>query len=187
MTINQTVKLVAHCKRYEADAASLGEGENVTLDLELKEMDLCRFLFKFMPSIFQLGAYKVAYSDINGKPNYAFYKDEDVYVVVNPQQFISELINGYERLRVSARLQNIFDVEENYWAAEANDSEEPVDEFDVDEDKLVKDPEQEVLHEQVDQMDDSMEEVNEQGINVMQLQNGKWVDPVLLINREDLQ
>lgn len=185
MTITRTVKMAVNCKKYEVNAPSLSEGESITLDLELKEADLGKFLFKFAPNMFQLGGYKVAYSNLNGKPNYAFYKNRDVYIVVNPQQFISELINGYESLRISAHVLNLLDIENTYWAADSDESDEPVDEFDIDEDKLADIPKQEVLHEQADQMDDSMEEIDER--NMYMRENGQWVDPVLLMNRRDLQ
>lgn len=124
------IEISVDCKRYIKGSSTISEGESVSISLELEEKNIVCFLFKYTDNSFDLGNYKVSTTHIDNKPLILFKDTTEVYIVTNPNKFLSDLLEAYERIRFSKRLNNLFDLENAYWVADSDKSDKVIDEFD---------------------------------------------------------
>lgn len=129
MKINMTFKVQAICKVYSKSDDTKVQ-DNKTLDIEMDSHMAANFLFKFTPYAFEMGEFKVLlnHDGYNNLIGISFHKDDDLYIVANRNQFLAEVLEGYERINIMERLSNI--VEYSAFSSSAPDNDEILDEFD---------------------------------------------------------
>ena len=131
MKINMTFNVSAICKVYsksDTDKAA----DNKTLNIDMDAHTAINFLFKFAPYGFNMGEFKVliVHDGYNNLQGISFHRDDDLYIVTNVNQFLSDILEGYERIIMMERLSNI--VETSSFSSSTPDSGEVLDEFDDD-------------------------------------------------------
>lgn len=129
MKINMTFKAKAICKVYDKSDNTKGP-DNRTLDIEMDAHTAANFLFKFTPYAFEMGEYKVLinHDGLNNIKGISFHKDDDLIIVANQNQFLSEVLEGYERITVIERLSSM--MEFSAFSSSNEDNDEVLDEFD---------------------------------------------------------
>lgn len=127
MQINSTFKVTFNVNKYPKQDPSINtEGritdkmEKMELEFELDEKMAGNFLFKFSPSMFELGDYKVGirFDQFFKMINIILTKDDDVYIVTNMVELLSKIHEGYFRIISMQKLNDImefdFNLQEDY-------------------------------------------------------------------------
>ena len=127
MQINSTFKVTFNVNKYPKQDPSINtEGritdkmEKLELEFELDEKMAGNFLFKFSPSMFELGDYKVGirFDHFFKMINIILTKDDDVYIVTNMVELLSKIHEGYFRIISMQKLNDImefdFNLQEDY-------------------------------------------------------------------------
>lgn len=99
--------IVARCKKFNKNF----ESDPVTEDITLKfnQLTAASILFKFGPDAFALEDYKVLLK-YNNKHNLAcitLHKDDYMYIISNHNQVLNDIHDGYIRLIVMDKLNDI--------------------------------------------------------------------------------
>jgi hypothetical protein len=122
MKINQTFKVTFNTNKYpKQDASVVQEGtiqdkvEKIDLEFELDEKMAGNFLFKFSPAMFKIEDYNVGirFDQFFKMKNIILTKDDDVYIVTNMVQLLSQIHEGYFRIISMQKLNDIMEFDFN--------------------------------------------------------------------------
>lgn len=88
--------------------------DNTIINLKLSKHDASTILFKFTPCKFEMAGYRwlLTVDHLSGKMEQILLYDPEKdcsYVVVNRVQFLSEVLEGYERITLMERISSIVD------------------------------------------------------------------------------
>ena len=126
MEFNTTFSIVARCKKFNKSEA----GEPITEDIVLmfNEVAAASILFKFGPDAFAFGQYKVLlkYNEKHNLTCITLHKDDDMYIISNHNQVLNDIHDGYIRLKVMDKLNDIMSFD---FKAALDIIDPPVDEF----------------------------------------------------------
>jgi len=127
MQINSTFKVIFKVNKFpKGDASIVQEGtiqdkiEKLELEFDLDEKMAGNFLFKFSPSMFEMGEYKVGirFDQFFKMINIILTKDDNVYIVTNMVELLSKIHEGYFRIISMQKLNDImefdFNLQEDY-------------------------------------------------------------------------
>ena len=92
------------------------------------EVTAASILFKFGPDAFALGQYKVLlkYNEKHNLTCITLHKDDDMYIISNHNQVLNDIHDGYIRLKVMDKLNDIMSFD---FKAALDIMDPPVDEF----------------------------------------------------------
>lgn len=122
MKINQTFKVTFNTNKYpKQDTSIVQEGtiqdkvEKIDLEFELDEKMAGNFLFKFSPAMFKIEDYNVGirFDQFFKMKNIILTKDDDVYIVTNMVQLLSQIHEGYFRIISMQKLNDIMEFDFN--------------------------------------------------------------------------
>jgi hypothetical protein len=82
---------------------------NITLNMNLT--DASNFIFRFKSPVFSVDTYKVLlkYDSMGNCKEIILIKDDKIYIVLNKEQLISDITEGYFRIRMTDKIVNILD------------------------------------------------------------------------------
>lgn len=132
MKLNMTFTVTVETRRFSKDKENDG-GENIDLELTMNTMEASMFLFKICKNVFEYKDYKVfiMIDQTTGEAkSVSFLTEEYQYVVRATTKFYSEVLTGYEKIRLLEKLSAVAEYAE--FQSSAPDSEEILDEFDDD-------------------------------------------------------
>jgi hypothetical protein len=127
MKINSTFKVTFKVDKYlKTDPNIIQEGilkdkvEKLELEFELDNKTAGNFLFRFCPSVFNLNDYNVCirYDKSFNLKNIILTKDNNIYIVTNTLELLSDIHEGYFRILTMNKINDImefdFNLEEDY-------------------------------------------------------------------------
>ena len=108
MQFNFGFNVTASCNVYN-ESTELIDKTTIILDLDLNSAS--NFIFKFRQNRFEVNEYiaNFKYNEKNEIIAIVLFKEDKVYVVTNPHQLLSEITEGYFRVRTMQKLCNIID------------------------------------------------------------------------------
>lgn len=111
MNFNMTFTVTARCDKFTKGDNTSEKIDTVDLNIPMDKDKSMNFLFRFMPSSFDLDDYKVLlkFDNYNKLNAVILIDDEFLYVVKNFNQFINDIIEGYNRTRVTEKIVSILD------------------------------------------------------------------------------
>lgn len=130
MKLNMTFTITVETKRF-ANGEDNDAGENIDLDLTLNTLESGLFLFKISKNIFQYQDYKVLImtDNVTGEAkSVSFLTDDYTYIVKSKNKFYSDILTGYEKIRLLEKLSAISEYAE--FQSSAPSDNEILDEFD---------------------------------------------------------
>ena len=135
MKLDMTFTVTVSVRRYELDNLpdedGLFYGENTDLDLTMNTLEAGCFLFKTAKNIFKYRNYKVLMVAKNSGEigGISFEDGKYTYVVRSLELFISEVLAGYEKIRLLEKMAAIAEYAE--FTSSAPNDDKVIDEFDL--------------------------------------------------------
>ena len=128
MKIDMSFKVTALCKVYNTTQETDVDNMELTLELDVKQA--MNFLFKFTPNTFDYQQFKVhlSHDDHHVLTVISFRVKNNLYIVTNKDKFLSEVLEGYERIRMMEKLSSI--IEFSGFTSSTPDSDEVLEEED---------------------------------------------------------
>lgn len=129
MKFDTSFTVNAICNIFDEDNQNIEE-KGAKIDLKISKEQASNFLFRFAPPVFMVEDYKVVlrFDNMNCLKAIVLMKNDKLYVIINTNQVISDIMEGYIRLRTSDKILSImeFDFETALY-----DDNGVVDEFDL--------------------------------------------------------
>ena len=133
MKMNFVFSVIARCKKFETgvDITPNTPSEKVDVELHFDMEKAMRFLFRFLEPGLMIDDYKVILkNNMTGKFEYiALFKDEYTYIVLNENQVINDVIQGYNYLVAMNKVTDILDFDFNAALEFQQNNDEVEDEF----------------------------------------------------------
>lgn len=114
MTLNTSFTVIARCLKFQkteyGHAKNLGDSkEDIELVFDIEKA--LRFLIRFYDNGMIIDGYKVLFSKEPGrrKTTIYLYKNEYVYIVVNDNQLVNDILRGYNYLITMDKVIDIMD------------------------------------------------------------------------------
>ena len=130
MRLNMSFNVTVETKRFKTGETE-DAGENVDLEFVMTALDAGLFLFKVSKNVFEYSGYKVyiATDNLSGEiKGIAFNNDEYSYVVRSKNKFMSDILDGYEKIRLLEKMAGIAEYAQSQLSAP--DEDDILDEFD---------------------------------------------------------
>lgn len=130
MKFDIAFEAVAICKKYDADIN--GETESLctcNYTIVFDKNLAARFLLRLGPSVFELNNSKKTkvifkYDAMNNLIGLCFKEDDYLYIVMNVNQFFSEILEGFTRIRTCEKLMSVMELDSTL------NTEEIIEDFD---------------------------------------------------------
>ena len=129
MKFEMTFSTIARCSVYNVDSGDfVGK---VDINLILREEDCTSFLFRFATPIFKIGDFNVIlrFDSLNVLEGIVFRKDDRDYIVMNFNQLLSSIHEGYLRCRTTSRIVDLLEKDDKIEEIEYENNAEIIDEF----------------------------------------------------------
>lgn len=113
MKVNSTITVTARCRVYDrGDSNNYKDTQDIDLSMDI--VTAANFLLRVCPYAFQVDGYKVIFHMDNlTADGLQFVKDDEIFVVTNFAQFMSDIHLGYIKLIMMSKLDDIMEFDFN--------------------------------------------------------------------------
>ena len=129
MQFNLSFNIPVKCNRYTRANKELLE-KDIDIKLNINKEQASNIIFRFSPSIFNLGKYNavIKVDEMNKLKMVLLDNEKDIYIVNNINEVMADVVEGYIRIRTTEKINNIMEFD---FETSLEDSEGIVDEFDL--------------------------------------------------------
>lgn len=129
MKFEMKFKVQAICKHFKNNE-KIDKEATYNIELNIGKDEAANFIFRFAPSMFIVDDYKVImrFDDLCKRKSITLVKGNNFYLVINMTELLSEILEGYIRIRTMEKIASIMEFD---FETSLEDKDGIIDEFDL--------------------------------------------------------